>query len=325
MNTHLRVGIGAMLLIIAGASFAQETAPGDQAVVTVNGDTIHVAEVNLAMQNIAAQLQMEGRQISADELFQAGTSQVISTLLLVQEAERRELTLDPERVDAILQQIEAQQGGREPLEGALAEIGATYDDLGTAIRQAEVAQILIEKEIRPGVQVSDDEVAAFYRDNPRMFETEDQVRARHILFTATEDASEEDRKAAQGRAVLARQRAIDGEDFAGLAKELSEGPSAADGGDLGFFSAEQMVQPFATAAFSLQPGEISEVVETRFGYHVIKVEERRPGASRSLDEVREPLRNALIERKVATAVGELVDELRSAADIVPANTEATSG
>jgi peptidyl-prolyl cis-trans isomerase C len=314
-----------MLLIVAGASFAQEPAPGDRTVVTVNGDTVRVSEINLAMQNIAAQLQMEGRQVSPDELFQAGTSQVISTLLLVQEAERRQMTVESGQVEAILQQIEAQQGGREPLDAALAEIGASYEDLSNAVRQAELAQILIENEIRPGIQVSDDEVAAFYGDNPRMFETRDQVRARHILFTATEDASEEDRKAARGRAVLARQRAIDGEDFASLAKELSEGPSAADGGDLGFFAAEQMVEPFATAAFALEPGEISEVVETRFGYHVIKVEERRPGTARSLDEVREPLRNALIEQKVAAAVQEFVEKLRAAADIVPANTEAASG
>jgi len=317
----------AVLLLVAGASHAQAPTAGNQSVVTVNGETIRVAEVNLAMRNVAVQAQMEGRQLTQDELFRAATSQVVSTRLLAQEAKRQQISLEAGRVEGILQQIEAQQGGREALVTVLGEIGAAYDDLESAIREAEFAQRLVEKEVRPGVQVSDDEVAAFYNDNPQMFQAQEQVRARHILFTVAEDASDEDRKAARGRALLASQRATAGEDFAALATELSEGPSAPDGGDLGFFSAEQMVQPFSSTAFALEPGEISEIVETRFGYHVIKVEERRQGGMRPLEEVREPLKNALVEQKVAASVGSLVEKLRSEAEIVPTavTTEAESG
>jgi parvulin-like peptidyl-prolyl isomerase len=116
-----------------------------------------------------------------------------------------------------------------------------------------------------------------------------------------------------------------GEDFGELAEELSEGPSAKDGGDLGFFSASSMVQPFAEAAFGLQPGGISEVVKTRFGFHVIKVEERRAGGTRPLVEVREPLRNALLERKVKGGVDTLLTRLRSEADIVLVTEDTSSG
>jgi peptidyl-prolyl cis-trans isomerase C len=317
----------AVLLLVAGASHAQAPTAGNQSVVTVNGETIRVAEVNLAMRNVAVQAQMEGRQLTQDELFRAATSQVVSTRLLAQEAIRQQISLEAGRVEGILQQIEAQQGGREALVTVLGEIGAAYDDLESAIREAEFAQRLVEIEVRPGVQVSDDEVAAFYNDNPQMFQAQEQVRARHILFTVAEDASDEDRKAARGRALLASQRATAGEDFAALAKELSEGPSAPDGGDLGFFSAEQMVQPFSSTAFALEPGEISEIVETRFGYHVIKVEERRPGGMRPLEEVRGALKNALVEQKVAASVGSLVEKLRSDAEIVPTavTTEEESG
>ena len=81
--------------------------------------------------------------------------------------------------------------------------------------------------------------------------------------------------AAKAKAEAAHQRAVAGEDFAELAKELSEGPSGPNGGDLGFFEKQRMAPAFADAAFALEPGEISPVIKTQFGYHVIKVEERR--------------------------------------------------
>jgi parvulin-like peptidyl-prolyl isomerase len=101
---------------------------------------------------------------------------------------------------------------------------------------------------------------------------EEQVRARHVLAKADAGADEPTRAAARGKAEQAHRRALAGEDFAALAKELSDDASAAEGGDLGFFEKGRMVPAFADAAFALQPGEISAVVETQFGYHVIKVE-----------------------------------------------------
>jgi peptidyl-prolyl cis-trans isomerase C len=180
-----------------------------------------------------------------------------------------------------------------------------------------LVQSLVERAIRPGVEITDQEVAEFYSGNPQMFQRPEQVRARHILIVVEPGADEAAKAAARERAEAARKRAEGGEDFAALATELSEGPSAPNGGDLGFFSADRMVKPFAEAAFALEPGAISQVVETQYGYHVIKVEERRPASTQSLDEVREPLRNALVEREIGDGLTSLVEKLRSEATIVP--------
>ncbi len=166
--------------------------------------------------------------------------------------------------------------------------------------------------------MTDEEIATFYAENPQMFVTEEQVHARHIIYSAGEDADADTVVNARANAEEARKRAIAGEDFAELAKELSEGPSAPNGGDLGFFVYQQMVPPFAEAAFALEPGGISEVVRTNFGFHVIKVEEKRPAGTLPLNgETENHLRTLLTQQKTAEKVGALIESLAANADIKP--------
>jgi peptidyl-prolyl cis-trans isomerase C len=285
-------------------------------VLTVNGEPVRSAEVRLILPNLAAQMAPEQGEPDPDQLFEAAIEQVVNTKLLAQEARRREVTVAPEEMAEIMTQIEERSGGREALEAALGNAGVTYGDLEGAVGEGELAQRFVETSIRPGVAVTDGEVETFYTENPERFQTPAQIHARHILYTSEHGDSDEERSQAEQNAEAARKRALAGEDFAGLAKELSQGPSAKDGGDLGFFSAGSMVPAFSEAAFALDPGEISEVVETQFGFHVIKVEERRDAATRPLDEVREPLRNALLELKVTADIETLLDKLRAEAEIV---------
>ncbi len=305
-------------LALACVAAAQAPTPDNPTIVTVNGDPVRSSEVRVMMRNLASQLGQGQQQIDQQQLFQAATQQAVDTKLLAQEARRREIALDTETLDRIMAQIEQQGGGREGLDDFLGNMGLTYEEFKGTVADSVLVQSLVEQQIRPGVEVSDQQVADFYAENPQMFQRPEQVRARHILMSVQQGADDETKADAKTRAAAARERAVSGEDFAALATELSEGPSAPNGGDLGFFSADRMVAPFSEAAFALQPGEISQVVETQFGYHVIKVEERREASTQSLEEVREPLRNALVERQVGEGVTSLVEELRSKATIVPA-------
>ena len=125
------------------------------------------------------------------------------------------------------------------------------------------------------------------RDFDRKYHEPEQVRARHILLKFDDADGEDVRSELRSRidAILAEVKA-EGADFESLAKQHSEDSSATSGGDLGFFDETAMVKPFSEAAFAMQPGEISEVVESKFGYHVIKVEERKDASVKQLDEVR---------------------------------------
>jgi parvulin-like peptidyl-prolyl isomerase len=185
------------------------------------------------------------------------------------------------------------------------------------IREMDLVRSLIEQKISPSIQISDEDVALFYADHPEMFENDAQVHARHIITAAGADADADTVAKARAKAEAARKRALAGEDFAELARELSEGPSAPKGGDLGFFSRDQMVPAFADAAFALEPGQISEVVRSGFGFHVIKVEEKRPAGTLPLDEVSDHLHSLLEQQRTGEEVGKMVEALADTATITP--------
>ncbi len=160
----------------------------------------------------------------------------------------------------------------------------------------KVAYIIIDpNEFRDKADVTDQQVIDYYEENMGMFKEEKQVRASHILFKLDRDATEEEEEKALEKAMSVLKRARQGEDFSSLAREYSEGPSSEKGGDLGFFSSGQMDKPFEEIAFKMKKGEISDPVKTRFGYHIIKVEEIKEARTKSLEEVREQIVETFID------------------------------
>jgi len=154
------------------------------------------------------------------------------------------------------------------------------------------------------VSVSDREIERYYEQNSVRYETGDQVAASHILFKTGPDTDEEAvRKKAE--AVLAQAKA--GADFAELARQHSEDTSAENGGDLGLFGRGQMVPEFETAAFALQEGEVSDLVRSTYGFHIIKLTGRQAAFIRPLDTVREEIRNTLTQDKARQAMEKAVD------------------
>ena len=137
------------------------------------------------------------------------------------------------------------------------------------------------------MKVSEDQIKDYYEDNLDTFKEKKQVKARHILFRLAENASKEEEEKVKQKATAVLQQARAGADFAELAKKNTEDPSGKEsGGDLGYFSAGQMVKPFEDAAFKLKNGEISDLVRTPFGYHIIKVEDVKEAKTKTLEEVR---------------------------------------
>jgi len=140
---------------------------------------------------------------------------------------------------------------------------------------------------------SEQQVSDYYDDNLEMFKQEEEVRASHILFKVNREATEEEENKIKEKALSILERARAGEDFAALAKEYSEGPTGEKGGDLGYFSKGRMVKPFEEAAFALKKGEISDLVKTSFGYHIIKVEDIKEARTKTLDEARKQITDTL--------------------------------
>lgn len=145
--------------------------------------------------------------------------------------------------------------------------------------------------------ISDEEVESFYRENLSRYSTPEQRRARHILIKTSDGDSVDVLAEKKEQAEKILELAKSGEDFSELAKQYSEGPSGPNGGDLGFFTRGRMVKAFEDAVFSMNEGEISGIVETSFGFHIIKLDKIEPARTRSLEEVKKEIRAQLQTKK----------------------------
>lgn len=239
---------------------------------------------------------------------------LINQELLWQAAEKQEIVATPEEVTRALDDMQAQFRTEEAFLSKLAIEGYTMESYRAHLERLVSARKYLDK-LSAEVAVSDAEVHAFYTDNPDKFRLPEQVRARHILIKLSPGADDEAQQAAREKMAGILTEVRNGGDFADLASQYSEDTSAAQGGDLGFFARGQMVKPFEEAAFGLQPGEISDVVETPFGLHLIKVEDRQPARIAPEDQVREQVQAYLLKVKQQRAVDNEIRTLRSVAQI----------
>ncbi|MDP6943358.1 MAG: peptidylprolyl isomerase, partial [Myxococcota bacterium] len=189
----------------------------------------------------------------------------------------------------------------------------TLKSIKDRIREKKRLENLLSS--RGRLKVTKTEVREFYRANERFYVEKEGVEASHILVKLAEDAPRAEEKRAMKKIEKIQERLRRGSDFAAVAKKLSEGPSAAKGGDLGFFGRGQMVKPFEEAAFRLEVGAVSGPVRTRFGFHIIKVTDTREERKRPLAEVRDQIAQSLTNKKLFKERRKLLDALRQAATI----------
>ena len=300
-----------LLMTVVGTPAAEQA---DKAA-TVNGTVITVKEIDRELDLLAQRMAQQGRQISEEQL-EGARGQVLENLinmeLLVQESRKNGIAVDDATVENQFNEYRQRFGTPERFETALKMMDLTESGLKSKIRSNLAVRELISREVEPGVSVSEEEVRMFYEQNLASFQQPEKIRARHILVKVDADT---DREKAREKIDAIRTRVAEGEDFASVAEQSSEGPSRSKGGDLGFFGRGQMVKPFEEAAFSLEEGKISPVVETRFGYHVIQVTDRQPEKTLTFEEVEEKLTGILRQEKTKTGTREYIEKLREPADI----------
>jgi peptidyl-prolyl cis-trans isomerase C len=229
-----------------------------------------------------------------DQILRGVLDQIVSYRLLVQESRARKVAAADAEVDARMKEIQGQFPSEEAFKQMLTARKTTLDQVRSDIRQDISVQKLIENEISASSAVKPEQVADFYAKNPDQFKQPERVRASHILITVPKGADAATKTAARTKAADLLKQVKAGGDFAALAKQHSQDPgSGQNGGDLGFFQPGQMVGPFNDVAFSLAPGAVSDLVETDFGFHIIKVAEKQAPRTVPLDEVRPQLEQYL--------------------------------
>jgi peptidyl-prolyl cis-trans isomerase C len=218
-------------------------------------------------------------------------------------------------VDDKLAQMRAQFPSPADFEKALTCANLTEKQFKTFTRKNIVIDNLLQKEVLGKISVSEADAKKFYDENQDKFKAPEQTRASHVLITVDQKATPEEKKKAKEKADAIRKRVAGGEDFAAVAKAESKCPSAAKGGDLGYFGKGQMVPAFEEAAASLKPGQISDVVDTQFGYHIIKVTDRKQSETVKFNDVKGKIEDYLKNQEAQKPMADYVETLRKEAKI----------
>jgi peptidyl-prolyl cis-trans isomerase C len=260
----------------------------------VNGEAVNKPEFDRA---IAALEARNGGPVPAqqrDRILREVLDQIVAYKLLIQESKARQIAATDSEVDARIKEIQAQFPSEDAFKQMLTSRKTTIEQVRGDIRQDVTVQKLITSAIADKVAVKPEQVTDFYTKNPDQFKQPERVRASHILITVPKGADAAAKTAARAKAADILKDVKAGKDFAALAKQHSQDPgSAQNGGDLGFFQQGQMVGPFNDVAFKLAPGQVSDLVETEFGFHIIKVAEKQTARTVPLDEVRPKLEEYL--------------------------------
>ncbi len=284
----------------------------------VNGVPITKQNLDLAMNNVVQQRETIGRPVDEAEketLRKNILDQLIATELIYQASKKEKLGDLKTEIETQFNNVKGGFASEEEFKKALSDRNITVETLKKDIERNAYINTLINKKVFSGVSVSEEETKKEYENNKGAFNVPDQVKASHILIRAEEGATPEQKQEARKKIEALRSRAVSGEDFATLAKENSEDASKINGGDLGYFAKGQMVLPFEEAAFSLNKDEISQVVETQFGYHIIKLLDKSQARTLSYDEVKENLEEFLLNRHRQEALNKYIDELKKTAKI----------
>jgi len=241
--------------------------------------------------------------------------------LLHQESQKKGFNVEAAEVSEQLSRLRSQYASEAEFKRALNMMGFVETNLESQIKGRMEIQRFVNDQIAKKITIPEKDIRASYDSHLNFFKRPENVRASHILIKVDPQADESQRAEALKEIEMIKKKLAKGEKFAALAKVYSQGPSSVKGGDLGYFGRGQMVESFETAAFALKPGEVSDVVKTNFGYHIIKVFDKKPKTTVPYEEARDSIAQYLKNQKIQKQVNQYVDELKKKAVIKTFNTE----
>jgi foldase protein PrsA len=273
------------VLILAIGVFLSLALPKDKAIAKINGDTINKDELY---------------DVMVEQYGAATVEQLIADKIVASEAKKQKITISDEELNKEVDKLKESYGGEEVFDQVLASNNTTVDVLKEDLKNYLTMRELIE----PQIEITDEELKTYFDENKDSLGEAEQVKASHILVEDEETAKE------------IKQKLGDGADFAELAKEYStdEG-SKENGGELGFFPRGTMVTEFEDVAFSLPINEISEPVKSDYGYHIIKVEEKKEAKEADFDDSKAAIKETLIDEKMESEYTTWLEEKKKDYDI----------
>lgn len=313
--------VAAFLLVMFGVTIgrhAHAAAAADGIAAKVNGAAIYDRDLQGELKGALQELLAGGVTPTEEQLAQFRTEtleRLIKIELLFQKSEKAGVKVDPQMMDSQIQTLKARFPSEDQYKEFLTGLGLTEDEVKKQFRKNFSVQQFIKEQFADKTKITDMEIREYFDSNQDKFVQPDSVKASHILILVKEGESKEEKDKKRAKLQQVRKEILEGADFADMAKRFSECPSNAKGGDLGYFTRGQMVAPFETAAFAMMPGDMSDIVETKFGFHLIKLVDKKAEKKVSYDEAKEQIAGYLTQVKVGQEIERFVDGLRKEADV----------
>ncbi len=317
MKSKVSFFAAVFFIVCATALYA---ASEDRIVAVVNDGIITLSELNTALQQVMERIEKIPEEARRNEVAaqarKAVMNQLIDRSLLEQEASKLKITVTEDDVDKALESLLADRGlTYEKLQETLAAEGAALAEYRDEIRRDLMRRKLVERTVKSKVSVTDEEVGAYYAKHRGDYEGKEAVRIQQILIVKPRGATDRTIQQAKREAEAVLKKLKAGESFDLLVGMHSQGPAAKAGGDLGFMEKGMMFPAVDEAAFRMKTGEISDVIESPIGFHIIRIVDRRGAGIKPIEEVRHEIVGKIGNEKMKKKFEEWMGDVRKKAYI----------
>ncbi|MBW2562007.1 MAG: peptidylprolyl isomerase [Deltaproteobacteria bacterium] len=312
MKSKILFVAGIFLIFFSTALYA---AFEDRIVAIVNDDVITLSELEVTLQPVMERIkkipeEKKRKEVTAQARM-AVMNQLINRMLIEQEAAKRKIAVTDEEVNRALENLLKAKGiSVQKFKETMAAQDLTLKTYKDEIRRERIKGKVIERTVKSKVSISEEEIGKYYAKHREEYEGKAATRIRQILIVKPKDAPDSATKTLRTQAEAVLKKLKKGESFDLLVGTHSQGPAAGSGGDLGFVEKGMMFPEVDTVAFSLQKGEISEVIESPVGFHIIKITDRRGAGIKPIEEVRQEIFGKIGNEKMKKKFEEWFKELR---------------
>ncbi len=306
------------ICLLTGSAWADNAASSGKEAASVNGKPISKSQYERDLSVFQKRAAQEGRQLSDADLTTVKNrilENLIDAEVLYQESQKEGVEVDDQAINEQIETIKKRFSDESAYKKALEGMDVSEKEIRAQIQRGLAINQLLDTNVSQKITVTEEESKKYYNNNPNLFKQPEQVKASHILIKVAPDAEESKKNQARKKIETAQKKVRQGEDFSLLAKANSEGPTAQRDGDLGYFHRGRMAKPFEDAAFALNVGEVSGIVETQFGYHLIKVTDKKPARTIPYKEVQPRLEQHLKKEKGKTEIQGYIENLKKSAKI----------
>ena len=317
-GTNRLVIITVAICFLAGPVWADKAASPGIEIASVNGKPISKSQYERRLSFFKKRATHRGRQLKDSDLMMVKNrilENLIDIELLYQQSQKEGVKVDDQAVNEQIKTIKKRFSDETAFKKAIKGMHVSEEEFRTEIQRSLAIKQLLDTNVRRKITVPEKDDKKYYNDNLNLFKEPEKVKFSQIWIKLPPNAEASKKNQARKKIESIQKKIRLGEDFGMLAKAYSEGPAAKREGNLGYFARGHMPKPIENAAFSLNVGEVSGIVETKFGYHLIKVTGKKPAGTVPYKEVRPIIEQHLKKEKEKTEIQSYIENLKKSAEI----------